>query len=539
MVQQWKQKTGLYWTVILSVLLFGGFYDWATSLLGIVTSLSLIKVVSKKGFFCYTKEKWFLLFIGLFIMMGGGVIYGLDSGMSMVGVIRFIPVVLWGILCMQYSSEERKEALEAVADVGVVMVLVGIVAYIFPQFRQVLWSADRLGGFFQYSNTCAVFFLLGMTLVERKDLKSKIKWSLLFGGILLTGSRIVMIITLVYILLQLIHKKTEKSWKYFLLGNLMAGLLAAVIVVMTSGSFQNIARLATIFTSNSTLYGRLLYWQDALGLIIDNPLGLGYMGYYYIQPLIQTGVYTTMYVHNDFLQWFLDSGWIGGLTFLVLMILQLIKSDSRKALVILLIHCMADFDFQYTSIWMVAILLFDFGKIKIYEKKNLRNILCFPVLAVMALCFYFTIPFSLYNQGNYKQAISMFPAYTRAKEALLALTGDADEAEVLADEILSANPYITTAHDAKAMIAYVRGNIKEFSYNKERVLEIARYDITHYRDYNYILEQYKAEAMERGNDEEVEFCIKKQKGIMDLLKELERETSYLAWKIRDKPEFTL
>lgn len=54
----------------------------------------------------------------------------------------------------------------------------------------------------------------------------------------------------------------------------------------------------------------MLYWQDAMNLIVRHPMGVGYMNYYFIQPQIQTGYYFTKTVHNDLLQCVMDNGWL-------------------------------------------------------------------------------------------------------------------------------------------------------------------------------------------------------------------------------------
>ena len=98
-------------------------------------------------------------------------ITAVDRGMNFIGILRFVPVVLWLFLGMQYSKEERAAALLAVPHVGCFMVVISLAALLVPKISQWLWAAERLGGFFQYSNTCAIFFLIGMMLLKEKEKK--------------------------------------------------------------------------------------------------------------------------------------------------------------------------------------------------------------------------------------------------------------------------------------------------------------------------------------------------------------------------------
>lgn len=536
MIQKWKQQSGLYWIMIASVLLFGGFYDWAAALIGAAVCVVGIRRIGKTKRYFIMKEKWFWLILIIELCLVISTITAVDKGMNLIGIIRFVPIVLWSILAMQYSEEERKSALDAIPHMGCITVVVGIVAFLLPSMREWFWAAERLGGYFQYSNTCAVFFLLGMMIIgEQKERIDKIQWTILFWGILLSGSRTVMLLLLVVLLIQFFPKKTEKKVRMLMVGNVIAAVVAAVIMVGLIGNYQNLARLATVFTSNSTFYGRLLYWKDAFGLILKNPLGLGWKGYYYIQPMVQTGVYTTMYVHNDLLQSFLDGGWISGVAFTALVFLGIKTSKQKGMLAVLFLHSLVDIDFQYVSIWFVAILLFDFGEVTMNAKKEKRREWQLGLGMIAAVCLYFCIPFLAEFLGNYELAIYFYPGYTQAKEELLAATGEIMAAEALADEILKSNPYISLAYDAKALSAYAKGDIQDFVENKKKVLEIERYDITHYQDYDYLLKEFAANAIRIGDMETAEYCQKQRENVPNLLKEVEARTSSLAWKLRDKP----
>lgn len=540
MMKQRKQQKELYWLLAFSVCCFGGFYDWAATLIGVAVCVVTVIKFKRSKQIKLTKDKWIYFVLIQWISLCLAMITSLDRGLNLVGILRFLPVMIWAVLAMQYSKEDRDRALLAVPHTGCLMVVVGLIGYLIPGLRDWLWAADRLGGFFQYSNTCAVYFLLGMLLLgQKKTRKDKVQWSILFWGILLTGSRTVMILLLAVLLKELLDKKQDIKTKKVIGINVVGAVLAACAVVWVTDSYQNLARLVTIFTANSTFYGRLLYWKDALKLIGNQPLGLGWKGYYYIQSAIQTGVYSTVYVHNDLLQAFLDGGWIAGIALLMFMGIQIKKSPYRFALLILFVHSMVDIDMQYIGIWFVIILMCGFGNENYVWKKGAVKYSSGIWVAATVIFAYFSIPFGAEFFGNYEVAATLYPGYTQAKEEILARTGNADAAVMLADEILEQNVYSSLAYDAKALASYAKGDVYGFVENKKKVLEIDKYDITQYQDYQYLLQQYAAYATELGDDGGVRFCYQCLEEINELLAKVKNETSNLAWKLRDQPILTL
>ena len=63
----------------------------------------------------------------------------------------------------------------------------------------------------------------------------------------------------------------------------------------------------TVFLK-STLAWRLIYYCDAVRVIIRHPLGIGVYGWQNLQYGIQSAAYSVKYVHNGFLQLALDGG---------------------------------------------------------------------------------------------------------------------------------------------------------------------------------------------------------------------------------------
>ena len=536
-----RKQNGLYYLLIFSVVLAGGFFDWSAAFLGVlVFGAGIYRTIKTKRYvIARAKWIWHLLLQELCLVIS--LCTAVDRGMAFVGVIRFLPVVGWLFLCMQYSQEEREKALDAIPHAGCLMVTAGLVGYLIPDLKGWFWVAQRLGGFFQYPNTCAVFLLAGLIYLSGKESRgAKIQWSVLFWGILLTGSRTVMLLFAVVLLYLFFREKERKSVRRLMGFHVLAAVAAGTLMVLLTGSYQNLARLVTVFSSNSTFWGRLLYWQDALSMIQNAPLGLGYRGYCYLQPVTQSGMYMTLYVHNDLLQSFLDGGWLSGLALGALFIVQFRFSRHRLMLAVLFLHSLADFDLQFAAIWFTAVLLFEYGT----EQRELTEVSgkIWPVCikgTLGLLCLYFCIPFAAGYAGDYELSLRMYPGYTQMKEELLSYVTDADAALSLAEEILEANPYVSLAYEVEAQVAHALGEIEEFCRYKEKVLAIERYSIAEYDDYAQCLKEYQAYAAEAGDTDGAHYCSEKYVQIEDMLKELERTTSPLAYKLRDQPVFTL
>lgn len=151
-----------------------------------------------------------------------------------------------------------------------------------------------------------------MIILIGKDVWSKwqiIEIIVLLSGIALTGSRTSFFVLMAVLTGYMVLHKASGIRRILLL--LTAGMVVLTgLYVILTGNAANVGRYLTSFTNTSTFLGRLLYDKDALPIILRHPLGLGYMGYYYLQGSFQTGVYSVLHIHNELLQILLDVGWI-------------------------------------------------------------------------------------------------------------------------------------------------------------------------------------------------------------------------------------
>lgn len=529
--------------LLLGILLYGGFYNYCVYIMGVIILFSLVIKLGKDKKSRIIKNEIFYGSIILCISVAINIFVAVDKGMTWLGFLRVLVIAIWIFFLIQFTKEEREEALNIVPWIGGAMVLVGIVVLainsIWSEVTALLWQADRFGGTFQYSNTCALFLLIALILLGKReciDKKELILFDILLLGVFLTGSKggiLLLIPVFVWII------KNNKSFRRNGICMLAILMVGGIVYATISGNFQNIGRLYTLFKNQSTLYGRLLYMIDALPLLIKNPLGIGYMGYSAMQSSIQTGVYTSMFVHNDWIQIGLDYGWLFLIVSVVVIIKQLIKGkQDRNNKVILLLICIysfMEFHLQYLSVVMIIFLLFDFPEKDIIVNKKIvaRENQIFALMGIV-LIGYFSIQSLFMYTGSYEKAHAMYSYDTQAKEALLKEEKEKDNAVAQAQELLALNPYSADSYNVLAYGALMDGNYEDAISYKLKVVEIKKYNMTEYADFMDMLEIIQ----KSDNSDYINIlCQSGQEKLENLHKETEANTSPIAYKLRDKPVF--
>ena len=210
-------------------------------------------------------------------------------------------------------------------------------------------------------------------------------------GLLLSGSRSVFLLFIICLIYTAITETKKRKW--------IAGFSVYMLTLIAVGGIllgyvQEFARFTTSFTQNSTLWGRLLYWQDALQILKDHPFGLGYKGYYFIQGTYASGNYVTMYAHNELLQILLDFGFLGGVAIAGMLFFSLYRrrldsSLKKKLLTVCVVHSLFDFDLQFLVVVFIILLLFDFGECKCIKTSMLFQGVVAAVLLVSIYSFSF------------------------------------------------------------------------------------------------------------------------------------------------------
>lgn len=562
--KNFSRMLGLY--ILLGTSCYGLFYNFAVFFAGILAVGLLLWIFKSNKTLHFT---WNPISIALIFMTAFSLLtcfYGIDKGMSIVGFLRMLVILIIMLLCMQMNAQHRQNLRSYVVYTGIFMTVVCLIMFLIPDLKDYVWQAKRLGGFFQYSNTCALFLLIGVIFegerapnydtareisgnknttnydVNKKEiLFSCIRLLILSLGIMLTGSRTVYILYVATIIFIIIKRRTLRV-------PLIAIALSLVVIggiyAVVSGNFQNIGRYLTISTGSSTFLGRLLYWKDGIGMVTEHPFGTGYMGYSYLQTSLQTGVYATRFVHNDFLQIMLDTGIIPGILFIYAFVREIFTKKTetfRKwSLLIMGIHFFMDFDMQYPIMIFLLLPEFSWDNGKQTHKKSFK---AFTVVTglLSAVFLYFGIAnFASYMDWD-DTSLAMYPYDTGILIEKLNHSDGMNIADVkqLADDILAQNEYVSVAYDAKALLAAMENDYDATIEYKELAITNNKYALFEYVDYLNLLKRSLTYYEQTGNTEKYQENISLMKSIPLRLEKVLQDTDSLGFKINDKPELTL
>lgn len=523
---------------VINACFCGGYYEFVEALLGALLAFLLIVLWGKES----RTGKWdsYLVFPLLLVLAYAlSAFYAVDSGMAWIGVVKKCVPFLFACTLFLLTEEQRYKILQMLPEYAVfISVIAGIGGWI-PSVRPYVVKAGRFAGTFGYANTYALFVLLGLLVLLEREKKQKRGYTVVLGSILLvglwlSGSRYTWILAIgIFIFLAIRQKKYRKQMS-FLLGILLVATVGAAT------AFRHTETIGRLFTTNkSTLYGRLLYWQDAWKLIRTHPFGMGYLGYYYEQTRIQTGVYTVRYVHNDWLQLVLDVGWIPAVLLLGILFRAFWnhkRSFLEKLLLgVIAIHACMEFDLEHNTIMMLLVLILSCREETFFNKWEwkISPAWCKSLLLLVGgICLYYFIPLTLYAVGDTQRAAVCYPVYTEAQIVNLSLEEDPDEAEALADQIIRQNATVALAYDAKAQVAFLQGDADSMFQYKKEAIRRNKFDVNEYTDALLMLR-----AMEEESEQK-----KIKQGIKEIKKLAEKnkaEVSVLGKRIDDQVNLEL
>ena len=533
-----------YWVLLLALVISGGFNEYISCALStIISILMIVKIVRNKIFIVNINiVSVSVAVIALFYLIS--CFYAIDSGMAFVGFLKFLPVLLYMLLLMQYKRV-KEQLIGLLPYTALVLGVLSLIFAYIPVTRHYFTVSSRLAGFFQYPNTFALFLLIGeLILLSKNKMKATeiISASLLIVLLLFTGSRAVFVLAVVSNFLIIFLKKGKKS--KVILCTVLALLVVTVISILPLLQNTEIfSRYFSISFNESTFIGRFLYYTDAFPVILKHPFGLGYMGYYYIQQSIQTGLYSVKFIHNDILQILLDIGWIPCLLFVIGVIKSFLGKNKllsrRIILLTFFLHCIFDFDLQFTAMFFVLLLFIDYdeGKRLEIQKGRAGIILSFAVTEILS--FYFAVALALAYYGCNVAADSMFPGNTQNKIDLLISEDDISAQNEIADRIISQNEYVQIAYSAKARYAYSQGDFEHLIEYKQHIFSIAPFSYEEYEDYCYMMIQGIQLYKQAGDEYSAEICEQQLLKTADKLYSLDAKLSSFGKKIVDQPKTEL
>ena len=522
----------------LSPFIIGVYYEW----LSCIVSIMLI------GFLCYCRIAAGKIKIPLTPLMAAcsviviffaiSPLWAVDKGMTVLGAVKFLPLPLFCISIAQTEIKSREKMLLTIPAVGALMTVGAFLLSRISRLSGYFLVSGRLSGFFQYSNTFAAYLLVGLIIAVSGYKKTAIQMpvcAILLFGIFMSGSRTVFILLALSVLLFIIFIKNKKT-KLLILGIFAFLTVFAAIFAVVTDRLDTIGRFLTSSLNSSTFIGRILYYKDALPVILKHPLGLGYMGYYFLQGSFKTGVYTVVNIHNDFLQILLDIGWLPFAICLWAAVKAFIKCPpmSKAVIAAILSHCLLDFDLQYISVCFVLIAAMSDEPKKFLEIRS-KSAISLCCIAATALQCYFGIAAGLYYFNDYSAAAKIYPAYTSAYVEMISYGESIEEMDALADEIFKYNDSVSIAHSIKGRAAFARGDVESMIEYMRGAVLLSRYRIDEYRDYRDMLKLAINAYENAGDENSAEYCREYLAEIYMILKRTEQTTSPLAWKIDVKP----
>ena len=451
---------------------------------------------------------------------------GLDPDASWMGMLRLCGWMLFALLVLQWPLEQRRRLLMCVPVSGAVAVAVSLLAGLNPVWRPFFYEAGRLAGPFQYANSFALFLLIGLMMLPSawpRWLWGGIALLLLFG-IVATGSRSGLILLVLWFAFALVRH--HQACRVLPLLGIIAIAGIALALWNDGWVFARFLKMDSL----STVWGRLLYNKDGIRLLLQRPLGVGYLGWFYLQRMIQTGVYNVRYVHNDWLQMALDYGLPAALALLGLVIWRLRKGVlCPMAAVCIALHCLLDPDLEFQCLmffWILAL-----TPCTEVPARPLRHPLVpclFAGIAMLLILPRTAADISYHFGGNLASRLS--PADTEYATQQMLQASTLSQAAEQARVILDRNAFVPVAWQILAEDALSRGAYEEMATAQRQAVLLLKYDQTVYDEAMDRLQM----AQQMGWDENLD--LEQKIWLLDFCDATLDSTDSLGWALRDVPE---
>ncbi|OAS17341.1 O-antigen ligase family protein [Paenibacillus oryzisoli] len=417
----------------------------------------------------------FTVFVFLYFTLTFSAISKQESLATSFRIALVIPLFL---IAAQLTQAHRVILIKVFVYLCSVGIIFGV---LMDQFRE-----GRFEGPLEYANAWGVLLLTALLLsnmLATLENKTNYIWlsSLLSSGIILTGSRTVLILFVIIVPLQYWafgkdYRKTIPSVtlaicagvasavaypfsKWVFLGSILVVALLVLYVMpnirtrtisltmipilllmvgamLYSNQTSSLKRLFQLTPHASEWTSRIGYYRDAWQMIIDSPM-LGYGGgaWNILQYHYQTAAYTVLYLHNHWLETWIETGLIGVLLFTTIVIMFIwrglssyLKSDDPTKIWVasclavfgcLLIHSTVDFTFEYPLLFGLWVIFGIFSNTSSAEL-NTANKLKMPLRILFSLAL---ILFSMVSiRLSFSEALSTkaehTPSYTEAIKLL-------------------------------------------------------------------------------------------------------------------------
>lgn len=536
-----KKYSCLDGILLLSLLLVGGFHEYISCLLSIIIGVILFASIHTRKKLIIRKDILTSAIVAVCVGYGLSCFWAADKGMAFIGLVKILPVFLYLIYLQQ--QDRVADTVEVLPWFGAATVIVAGIGMQFPMGKELFSVAGRLAGFFQYPNTYAIFLLACELLALKKEdrkIWDYIALVVLVAGFLYTGSRTAFVVAILANVAML-FVWCQKRVRIGLLIGIAGVVLVAGLLALNKNSV--LYRYLTISITESTFVGRLLYWVDALPLLLKHPLGMGYMGYYYTQQSIQTGVYSVLYIHNDLLQLLLDIGWMP----VALLVIAFAKWFLKKTVSVadkvivgaICLHSFFEFNLQYISVWFLLILLLSSDRTSKTMEVKSSKLHQTGLAAVIGISLYMGTALGLSHIGKHELADKLYPYNTQNKLHMLEQVEDLATAKSLADEMLEQNTSFYAPYSIYAKYYYSQGDFGAMIQNGRKALERNPFAHEEYETYCKMLITGIDLYTKAGNQQSAEICKQELLATAEQFSKNADKLSALGKMINDQPVLTL
>jgi len=317
----------------------------------------------------------------------------------------------------------------------------------------------------------------------------------------MTGSRSLLVLLALTMLVLLFV-----NWRAVCLATL-SGLAAVALIFLIAP--EALLRASDVSFSSGEWITRLAYYYDGIRLLPGHLFGMGHLGWWYMQPRIQTAVYDARFIHCWPLQVALDVGVIPALL-LVGSAVRLFfhkKVDFRGKLLLILIcgHALIDFDLNFLPVaFLLVLVLPDGGGKATQPSKPKKQWMGAAALLAAGLSLWLGTATLLSYVGAQKAALALYPYDTEAMEAMELQESDPIQAEQWADRILRGNPLVYEAYNVKAKALASQGDWMDAVQMKQRFLSIYRLEG---KEYDVYLQYIYAALQQAAAGEDIDTCI--------------------------------
>lgn len=426
---------GIWMLVTASIPFLQGGYFYVVSIGVSLTYLCLYMYLSV-GQTRVTIPVYMMLYMLLFISGMITLTVAKDKGMHLIYMMKLtLPISLWLV------SEALVDIIgfRKYRKIWMGIILIWTFGLTLPFIVGAFLTFDffiqkgRYGGFFQYANSYGAFlcglFVIWIVPIKTMPIPFKkirsIAIPLILVAIALTQSRGVYLIAFCLVVIHILMVRKN-------IVSIGVGILLGWLCLMVLG-VGDVGRGAHIHSNHSEWLSRIVYYIDGIKMLRDHPLGIGHLGFYYLQGQYQTAaLYQVRYMHQSLLQILLDTGLLGGLGWLSMMLYPLwigLRQPKYLPFVcgigLVFAHSLIDFDMQFSAMWVMWYMFMmmlrgeETPSYIVYEFRMRRQWRHLVILIFIAILTYFTVATGLEYEGNDAWALRFYPGYTKAASGLL------------------------------------------------------------------------------------------------------------------------